>query len=706
MLSSALHITQSNDPIPDSAQSTFIIGALDRTSPIVPIPTINHQRAPGWSKDKFQETSPISASTPQLHHKSAPGELTDSIEHSSLPIPSSHHLKPHFLPLQSSFSPLASRASTVRRTIDPEASTAEVVDLRLQPSTSVHERRNSNSLAVAQPNALTKTTLNEPADSDSIRASHVPSIDGSSALPPIPSPVNAKTPSPKKTSRTTIKLVVPRRSRVTESELPPPSDKDPAARTGKRVRKQSSIGQQSAKSMDAFMSLAPPEVTLEAIGAGLDLQKNLVSEKQPTRANKAPVITIPEIPASRTRSTRASPSKPPTVEDPGPIRSTIQRKNKSRTVEDSDDSDVVIAINRSTKEAGLLPYPSKLIEPTDPTSLGESEQPTIRPISISSPLTSPVDESSDPLLFVGSSSKRQPAKDATVAMKVARGSKGKKPSRSKASDSPATADHVNTPTSHQESQKTDQAIAPPKSKRTRKSKLAAHIPEAAPSNANACRVSLPCAIPPKSGVTLENTPSPRVVESQAISNQCPSAEMHKSSHVRLNSDNETTKVNLITLSTSSSYRIKGLTSSALVSSTVQPDNHVPSKLSNRNSIASSSKLPDAKPSLAQIIASSRATKPVARRIGLSREDRYRLHMHINPNPRVQKQVKIKRKKRRGEYDSGEESSAKEGREEDSEGESNPKESQHQQKKKKSLKVDKDEAAEDVEEEIMAEEEMY
>ncbi|MBW0513467.1 hypothetical protein O181_053182, partial [Austropuccinia psidii MF-1] len=41
------------------------------------------------------------------------------------------------------------------------------------------------------------------------------------------------------------------------------------------------------------------------------------------------------------------------------------------------------------------------------------------------------------------------------------------------------------------------------------------------------------------------------------------------------------------------------------------------------------------------------------RVGLPREDKYRLHLKINPNPPVQKRVKKKLKKRRGEYDSGE-----------------------------------------------------
>lgn len=58
-------------------------------------------------------------------------------------------------------------------------------------------------------------------------------------------------------------------------------------------------------------------------------------------------------------------------------------------------------------------------------------------------------------------------------------------------------------------------------------------------------------------------------------------------------------------------------------------------------------------SLAEILAMTNPKTKRGIRIGLPREEKHRLHININPNPPVQKQVKKKLKVKRGEYDSGE-----------------------------------------------------
>ncbi|KAG0145812.1 hypothetical protein CROQUDRAFT_552899 [Cronartium quercuum f. sp. fusiforme G11] len=317
------------DSLSEVAPSTLILGSNpNNTSPIVSVSTnINPSREPGWSKSKFRDTSPISAATPHITLKH---QLlsTDPIEQSSLPPGSEQPFSLISLPHP--------------HLIVPETASVE------SPSRAVAIK----SKKVRKPTA--RTSSSNPGD-------------------PQPSSSIAATPPTTKQTKVT-------KSRPIENELAPPSEETQALRSGKRVRKQSAIGESSARSLHALLTLSQSEAA------------PVVPPKRTSEPVPAKRITI-----------GPAPPKHENEPEPGPS----QVKRKSHTIADSEDDDDEVTIVNPDPNSCQSPKPSNR----------SPKNAHLNPLS--SPLSSPVEELGDPMALLRpskkavttkASSKRPPAK--------------------------------------------------------------------------------------------------------------------------------------------------------------------------------------------------------------------------------------------------------------------------------------------------------
>ncbi|KAH9818610.1 hypothetical protein DFH28DRAFT_1105697 [Melampsora americana] len=509
--------SQGTDPISEAAPSTIINGTHpERTSPIFPFSTTDDLREPGWSKSKFDaDTSSISAPTPHINGLPRPPPTEDSIEQSvsnrtSLgPPPPPRVIVPE-TPASPNVSPSLHRSKKVRKPPLPCSDSKSAIDPAL-----AKEKKN--------PISLTEKSVhgNTSKDSSSLAVQlHVPhdNLDLSSAGPT----------------------------------------------TGKRVRKQSAIGQESAKSLDALRKLSEEPTEVSPMAA---------------EPKKKPPNTITLIVSS-------------------PLSSPVRQVN----------DDPLNLPSHSKAPPITLKSPRRLSkqQAKKPTQRNKRKLNHDRSSSVSSlnpPTEIPLDAPTLPATSADNS--------VTLNTKAKRGRRAKlKPTPSPPRESSPR--HLQPHEPHSPQRSIERPASP----------------------SAACQ------------------PSPHDAQSTSQSLQLPSSSRHSTSPAPLSPSDPAKDVEDGTVE-----KIKKGDPPQL-----PKDNS--KSLSKTSALLETSKnkaLPSKKLSLADLIASTRDKKPAAaRRVGLPREDRFRLHRHINPNPHVQKQVKKpKRKKRRGEYDSGEDSSEEE-----------------------------------------------
>lgn len=543
--------SQFTDPISEAAPSTIINGTHpERTSPIFPFATDDLLREPGWSKSKFDaDTSSISAPTPHMKALLRPPPSDDPIEQ-SVSNRTSLNPPPRVIvpetPASPNVSPSLPRSKKVRKPPLPLPDSQSAIDPALAKGKKHATPLNGES---------THSSTNKEASSltHQLQAPH-DNVDLPSAGPS----------------------------------------------NGKRVRKQSAIGQASAKSLDALLKLSeePPHV----------------SPKVP-ESKKMPSNTITLIVSSPL-------SSPVLPVDGDPLDLISHAKAPSITLKS--------------------PRPSTKQQAKKPTQRKKRKSDHDR-----SPSTSHMQP---PEILLDAPSLSATSADNSVPLKT-KAKRGRK-----AKSKPIPPSPQNSSSSHLE---THDPHSP-------------HRPVEKPTTSSAARDT-----------------SPRA-ESTSQSLQVPSSSRHSISPPPPPPSNPSKDVEDDT-----TEKMKN------GDQPKQPKQNTKSlsKTSAPLETPRNKALPSKKLSLADLIASTRDKKPAAvRRVGLPREDRFRLHRHINPNPHVQKQVKKpNRKKRRGEYDSGEDS-AKEEKDED-EDEDGVKTN------KKKMKIEEDDVEDvDVEEEIAHDEE--